>query len=412
VADDETISYENDYYEDCQDVVKSTVGELNASGRTNADYLEDLEYLFAMIQENFPLFNATYRRHGIDFNELYENTRAFIEHRNITNDQGFMHILETHFFEPIIHIGHLSIMHPYEYHMNMEFIESNHQIAYDSFGSFQYETLNNPATIEFYSAFSISEDFRPNNLSTDIIEDNNIAYIRLYWMVNMFMDIGIWMESRQTLYDFYYEIQDFQHLIVDLRGNGGGCRDFFPHLIMGPNITEMLTAYFYWFANGNTRTFQWQEHNFDIRNLSLEPISSEFIASMPYLHEDDVEWLDYYILYELRIRPISWSGEFNGMVWLLIDEWTGSAADSATLMSKQTGFATIVGQPTMGGGASISPVFFPLPNTGMLIRYVPIYTTDIYGRNNYEYGTAPHIFNRPGLDAMETVLELIREGEY
>ena len=52
--------------------------------------------------------------------------------------------------------------------------------------------------------------------------------------------------------------------------------------------------------------------------------------------------------------------------------------------------------------------FFALPNTGFIIRYNPTLILDSSGRP-LEYGTQPHFFNRPGLDALETVLELIEE---
>jgi len=413
VADEEFITYENNYGEDDQGFVEYVVERVNASRRTNREYLEDLDYLLATLQDNFPLFNATYRKHSVSIHELFEDARTFIEQRNVIHDQAFMHILETQIFQPIVWMGHLSTMHPFQYRMNMEFIESNPESAYDSFGSVQFKALTNPTTVAFYNELPYTGQLLPYNLSTGIIEDNTIAYINLYWMVSLSMNTSEWMESRQTLFDFYYEIQDFQHLIIDIRGNGGGCRGFFPHLIMGPNITEPLSASFYWFINADERSFQrFQEEFVEWRNLSLEPISSEVIVNMPYLHEEDLEGFDYFILYQFRASPIEWNRRFNGKMWLLIDEWTASAADSATLISQQTGFATVVGQPTMGGVASISPVFFALPNTGILVRYVSIYTTDLYGRNNYEHGTSPDIFNRPGLDAMETVLELIHEGEY
>jgi hypothetical protein len=53
-----------------------------------------------------------------------------------------------------------------------------------------------------------------------------------------------------------------------------------------------------------------------------------------------------------------------------------------------------------------------LPNTGVIVRYSPVYGTDPLGRNNQEFGTAPHIFNRPERDALQTTLELIAEGDY
>jgi len=105
---------------------------------------------------------------------------------------------------------------------------------------------------------------------------------------------------------------------------------------------------------------------------------------------------------------------FHGQIWMLVDENVFSAANQVAAFYKDTGFATLVGETT--GGVSGSPAaassnYFILPNTGIIVRYDPAYVTTVHGRP-LEYGIEPHIFNRPGMDALETVLELIREGNY
>jgi len=52
-----------------------------------------------------------------------------------------------------------------------------------------------------------------------------------------------------------------------------------------------------------------------------------------------------------------------------------------------------------------------LYNTGIIIRFDPAFVTDFRGRP-LEYGIEPHYFNRPGMDALETVLAMIAEGAY
>jgi len=50
-----------------------------------------------------------------------------------------------------------------------------------------------------------------------------------------------------------------------------------------------------------------------------------------------------------------------------------------------------------------------MPNTGIIFYFDIFYVTDSRGRP-LEAGTIPHFFNRPGMDALETVLALIAEG--
>ncbi|MCL2248721.1 MAG: S41 family peptidase [Oscillospiraceae bacterium] len=102
--------------------------------------------------------------------------------------------------------------------------------------------------------------------------------------------------------------------------------------------------------------------------------------------------------------------DYNGKIWLLTSDFTGSAAQVATWLFKESGLATLVGDVTAGyfGGERIRRY---LPSTGIPFIFDVLYFTDHNGRP-LEAGTIPHHFNRPGMDAMETVLALIAEGEY
>ena len=64
---------------------------------------------------------------------------------------------------------------------------------------------------------------------------------------------------------------------------------------------------------------------------------------------------------------------------------------------------------TTGGGFGGPRVAVPMPNTGVIFYFDMFYITDARGRP-IEAGTDPHFFNRPGMDALETVLALIAEG--
>jgi C-terminal processing protease CtpA/Prc len=99
---------------------------------------------------------------------------------------------------------------------------------------------------------------------------------------------------------------------------------------------------------------------------------------------------------------------------MLIDENVASAANQVAAFYKYTRFATLVGETT--GGISGSPAVassnhFVLPNTGIIVRYDAAYVTTAFG-HPLEMGIEPHHFNRPGLCALETVLELINEDGY
>jgi len=128
----------------------------------------------------------------------------------------------------------------------------------------------------------------------------------------------------------------------------------------------------------------------------------------------DLSVMDFYFPRTFTIYPDpERTASFDGKVWLLVNYNNFSATQHIASLFHQTGFATLVGETT--GGAAIDvgldSQYFYLPNTGFLIRYDTAYIVSEDGRP-WEYGTQPHHFNREGMDALETVLALIAEGNY
>lgn len=98
---------------------------------------------------------------------------------------------------------------------------------------------------------------------------------------------------------------------------------------------------------------------------------------------------------------------FDGKIWLLTDHRMVSAAQLAARLSKESGFATLVGDIT-GGPAGGPCTMALMPNTSIIFYFDMFYITDSRGRP-LEAGTIPHHFNFEGMDALETVLILINQ---
>jgi len=156
----------------------------------------------------------------------------------------------------------------------------------------------------------------------------------------------------------------------------------------------------------------------DVRPQSM-PIDIDYFRAFlapQYLHVlYDIMRMDYYYVYAHTLQPSELQTQFNGKIWMLVDENMFSAAQWVATFYKEIGFATLVGNTTGGGLAFCSVAMFSnyitLPNTGIIVRYDTMLSLDPRGRP-IEYGTEPHYFNRPGMDALETVLALIEEGWY
>jgi len=260
------------------------------------------------------------------------------------------------------------------------------------------------------------------NVSTNIIEEDATAYLSInsFWY---------WPNDRELtqILDFYEEIRGFDHLIVDLRRNGGGSPLYFINAVMEPNIdSHLFVDGFAFFRRGNynrefterirvgTTVNRVSPNTIrDTRLHTVEEMLERF--TLPELNMADMERMEYGFHVQATIRPMrlprfNFDPAFGGKIWLLTSSTMASGTEYAARIAKNTGFATLVGERTSGhlGGERI---FVALPNTGIIFQMDLLYVTDQYGRP-FDAGTYPHHFNREGYDALETVLQLIAEGNY
>ena len=391
--------------------------DLFTSGRTRGDYLDDLDFLYNTLVENFPFMGVIYRSIEVDLHYHYISTRRRIETiDDIRSDGSFVLIINSGFISHARQLGHFGML-------NRDSVRFHAQIfnnaQWDAFIPFVDE-LNNPATRTLHRL--TDEDFEPptqgedsfvyatwsQNIQTRIIEEGKIAYVNIQSMSSATMEL-----DRITLLDFFREVADYEHLIIDIRQNGGGDSRFFPELVIAPNIGERLYFDNYVFIMGGDHNRQMLRYwFFDFSNPEespFNPVNDALIARLPNLNPEDAAILDYYFNAGGFVDPTHGNGIFGGKIWLLVSERVFSASEAAAAMVKQTGFATLVGTTTGGDGIGINPLMLALPNTGIIVRYSSLYGTDANGRNNQEFGTDPHIFNHPGLDALQTVLEIIEE---
>jgi len=286
-----------------------------------------------------------------------------------------------------------------------------------------YEILTRPATTWLYGVsaddvdvemtfdelFAEIGDRDPDNITTNILEEGRIAYFRIEsFMNNPEYDFD-------TLLPFFAEIQDYEHLIIDIRGNFGGLAVYFP--ILASILTdEVLTFRHYEFFRLHPSTVVWFDNPTPIINsigatlYGVAPAAQLVRAhNFPYFVRSDLTYLDYALIWDVVIEPFEYEGytlAFGGEIWMLVDEMSVSASQQAALTAVATGFATVVGEPTSQISA-VTYTFLSLPNSGILVRTDLGLTIDPYGRALEETGVVPNILNIPGKDALETVLYLL-----
>ena len=363
------------------------------------DFLYDFDYLMAMLKENAPYFGLIYRRNGVDMLALIPELRARVEdeaHR--LSILSFHNLLRDEFFNhawPVTHLWFESYVFLRDHGFNEHFdnLEGMRRFSH-SFHSTPPSPRRPRTTIE-----------------TTIIEEGRIAYISVETFNN-----NITPELTQQIDDFYREIEDFEHLIIDLRWNPGGWMSFFEDLIISPLLTEPLRATYYHFIRGGEHNLE-HMRNFGFifnRPFSLEALDRLFSdADISYEVIGDLSMMDYYLRETWAVLPSHPARQiqFNGQVWILTNGHMTSGSHMAAAFYRDTGFATLVGETTAGMymHRHLWSNYVQLPHTGLVVRMDVTYVLDSNGRP-VDYGIDPHYFNLPGMNALETVLELIRQG--
>ena len=267
---------------------------------------------------------------------------------------------------------------------------------------------------------------RQSFLTTRILEDQKIAYLAMPTFFGGFGAPTIHVAYyEEKIFNFYHEIQGFQHLIVDLRGNLGGFWEYIFRMVVAPNISETAIADGFVFLIRDTYNMRFVSgamnlHN-NLRGIRGTPGTDTMTVAeilegfyLPELNVSDMYRLDYGFQIQTFVHPrrLTWFDyrpAFDGKIWLLTDRHMYSAAELVARFVQETGFATLVGEVT-GGAFGGRFTRRTLPNSPLRIDFDLFYITDSRGRP-LEAGTIPHHFNRPGMDALETTLALIAEGQ-
>jgi len=440
------------------------VFELHLTEEARDLALYDFDYLIYAILENTPWKSVIYRRLGIDFIEYVEFLRETIEYMyplisSLTLEEyeqmfgvpmyelwfpirdgddpryiaaNYLSYFLLYAVSPLGGIGHLSPRDLPMYRIQY----SNLRIFYHQGGldretdpnnAMRLDILSHPSVRWFYGDVEVDLYADMNtvfpevegNIITEIIAPDEIAYIR----INSFATSAEFDDL--TIAPFFEEILDYEHLIIDIRGNGGGFMFNFTHNIMGRLIHEPVEIISYqFFSSGDLAVaamdallvstsyifdsiygndiYQWY-------TIDIVP-AAQFIEEndMTYFNQDDLAYLEYVMVERNWIFPTGDGLTFDGKVWLLVDGGSASASSQATLLLMNTGLATVIGENTSGVMAAHS-TYVILPNTGILFRIDIGYRTDAYGNSLEVYGIAPHVENFLGMDALETVLDLISD---
>jgi len=367
---------------------------------TREALLYDFDYLITTLEENFPSFGIIYRRNGVDMMALAQDVRIQLYEMPNLDVVRFWITLRDNFFYYAYPVGHLRIVDGVERRILVDYRIRNSHLA--------HELRDLPGT----SPRLLAAMPTPTGaqLQFDFIDEGRIAYLA----INGSMTWTLRDELRVNLRNFYQDIAGYEHLIIDMRHSPGGHPRFFTDYIAPPLVRDRFIKTFYNFYQAGSHNVEFMYRRMVLQGLPFcvsdldELFPGEYI---PQYLIDDLSNKDFMFRSGASLMRGITPSPFNGEIWMLIGPHMYSGSQTIATLVYESGFATMVGETTGGMAVATRPSsnFFALPNTGIVIRYDHALITDSRGRP-LEYGTDPHYFNRPGMDALETVLALIEEG--
>ena len=206
---------------------------------------------------------------------------------------------------------------------------------------------------------------------------------------------------------FYENTKDYDHIIIDITGNGGGSTVYWQNNIVRPLGGSYRSEPYYLLYTESAK----EDLPIGILQHTLYTIE-EMPSDVIFTYPEDKENLDFYTQIDQSYDVAKPQIEHQAKRWVLVDEVVYSAAEEFAIFCKGTGWATLIGRSTRGDGLTDGgPTLAALPETGLLIRFTPAYGLNHDGSCNAESGTSPDIICEPWETPLMACLRILdQEG--
>lgn len=375
--------------------------------------LYDYDTMWLLLEENFPYLGRIEAEMGLDWKAIRDSYRERLENQARAID-GYLFLgtfinIINQCLSKFHEVGHLYLIRPNDWRVWGDRWLALDDTLFQTLGNL----MRNPRSTQCYQEWEKLTRGRASGLSASVsVADDktvppgvtfgtaeDIPYVKI-------LTFSGWTDDTYAaLRQFLAEVQGKEHLIIDVRGNGGGSTnpwmyDIVAPLMREPMINEMLFA-----AKAGSL------------NLALRPQLPDLFGGayagdswredFPYIQPEYVEGMDLLFKVPQRIQPSEAGIGFDGKIWVLIDKGCYSSTDQFAVFCKATGFATLVGTETGGNGIGAQPYVMALPYSGLMVYYEPYLSFNPDGSCNGIRGTQPDLVPGEGQSALDACLAAI-----
>ena len=366
--------------------------------------LEDYDFMWNELMINYPFWFDI--KKDIQITKIRKDYQDMVE-SNVNNIDDFYSILKIMFstIRKSTQTGnsaHLDVLTKDTYNTFLSIYNDSEISNQEWFTEDEINQLFQENTIKSYS--EIEEDLENQILpevETKYYKDSHAVYFH-------FKSFAYEIENRDAtiITDYIHSLEEpVDNIIIDITGNTGGSTEYWKNNIVVP-IGGEKTYYDYVF-------FQDTPVNQRAYFLAKEYSDREYIPAQSINDRDNgYQYNDFTICSRWKFGISEGKNtqniiQNNPHIWLLVDEQVYSAADNFAIYCQKTGWATVIGNRTMGDGLGINPSIISLKNTGLIIRFSTCSVINKDGELNAIYGTIPDILCKPNETPLKRCLKLI-----
>ena len=349
------------------------VSTCGCGGRKN-DYLADYDQLWSDLEANYPFFPVLQEEKGVDAALVREKYRPYVEH--VKTLEQFMNVLDL-VFADLLCFAHLSLIHRDRYEM---LCSSASYWTDDSFDPW-LELLTDPLTAETYASLPLPEGGGQSSaaeVTCRYYPSLSAAYFHFPTMMPLAEG-----ENEDLIADYLATLPEVKHIIIDVTGNGGGSTAYWANVIVKPfgGVYRSSFRIYYQDSPINTHYYGGRDLAF-VSELNSGVKLPDFAVQLNAAYYEEA-------CFDVDFGESVLKNGDNAKRWVLTDSRGYSATEQFVAFCKQTGWATLVGDPTGGDGLGGNPLLLRLERTGLLVYLTTAMAENPDGTLNALRGVVP-----------------------
>lgn len=318
-------------------------------GFTSKEKLMEFDYLVSVLKDNYPFFKVNERIKGINWLDKINSYKRIL--RNTENDAEYLVALN-------------NILDELNDRSTYALTGDDYKLFYNHYKEERKDILNYQRSLiryEFDGNLNVLTSKNSIFYDGPVLDirsiNDHVAYMKIDQMSYYKID-----EDLPQIRAFLKKVEDYDKLIIDIRGNSGGLDDYWIKIVE-LLIDDPHQAEYYSFFKQTSKT---NRDVFKIPGITtLADMDKDLLDKFPQEVKED---FNFYKLNTLEVNPSN-EIDFKGKIYLLVDRDVYSSAEKFAAFSKDTSFATLVGETT-GGGMNFEEV--PMVNLsygGFIINY-------------------------------------------